>query len=118
MKEDGLIERSRRMGASLARHLADMGESHPSVGEVRSIGLFGALELVRDRETREPMAPFNSTSPEMTVLRKSLLDAGVYTFVHWNLLLVVPPLIITEDELAEGFSAIDKALEITDRALK
>jgi taurine--2-oxoglutarate transaminase len=116
--EDGLVERSRRMGAVLARHLADMGEAHPSVGEVRSIGLFGALELVRDRATRQPMADFNSSSPEMTALRNKLLELGVYVFVHWNVVLVVPPLIITEEELAEGFSALDKALEITDQAAR
>jgi taurine--2-oxoglutarate transaminase len=116
IQEDGLVERARRMGAVLARNLADMGEAHPSVGEVRSIGLFGALELVRDRTTRKPMAEFNSSSPEMIALRAKLLDLGVYVFIHWNVVLVVPPLIITEEQLAEGFSALDEALKITDAA--
>ena len=118
MREDRLVERAAAMGKKLAGHLRHMGEAHPCVGDVRSIGLFAALELVKDRETREPMAPFNGTGPEMQALRKELLGLGVYTFVHWNHLLVVPPLIITEEQLAEGFTAIDKALEIPDRAAR
>ena len=114
MMEDGLVERSRQMGAVLAGHLRDMGEAHPSVGDVRSIGLFGALELVRDRTTREPMAEFNSSSPEMIAFRQKMLELGVYIFVHWNVILVVPPLTISEDEMAEGFSAMDEALKIPD----
>jgi adenosylmethionine-8-amino-7-oxononanoate aminotransferase len=68
------------MGPVLHRLLADLGEQHPSIGEVRSIGLFGVIELVRDRHTRQPMAPFNGTSPEMTALRKYMLDNGLYIY--------------------------------------
>lgn len=118
LQDENLVERSHRMGAVLARHLSEMGEAHPSVGEVRSIGLFGALELVRDRKTREPMAEFNSNSPEMIAFRKQLLEAGVYAIAHWNVVLIVPPLIVSEEELAEGFSAIDEALAVTDAAVK
>lgn len=116
MSEDGLVERAERMGPVLARHLEEMEGRHPSVGEVRSLGLFGALELVRDRVTREPMAPFNATSSEMQAFRQRLLELGVYVFIHWNVVLLAPPLIITEEQLAEGFEAIDRALEITDAA--
>jgi taurine--2-oxoglutarate transaminase len=116
MQEDGLIERARAMGPVLARHLREMGEAHPSVGDVRSIGLFGVIELVRDRRTREPMAPFNGSSPEMDAVRKRLLERGLFLYTHWHTLLILPPLIITQEQLAEGFSLIDEALEITDRA--
>jgi taurine---2-oxoglutarate transaminase len=117
MQSDRLVERAQAMGSVLHRFLADLGEQHPSVGEVRSIGLFGAIELVRDRRTKEPMAPFNGTSPEMADLRKYLLDHGLFLYTHWHTVLVIPPLIITEEQLAEGFAILDKALEITDRAV-
>jgi taurine--2-oxoglutarate transaminase len=116
--EDHLVERAEAMGKGLAAHLRQMGEAHPSVGDVRSIGLFGAIELVKDRRTREPMAPFDGTSPEMQALHQELLRRGVYAFIHWNNILVAPPLTITEEELAEAFAAIDGALEITDRAAR
>jgi len=114
LQDDRLVERAQSMGAVLRRLLTDLGEQHPSVGEVRSIGLFGAIELVRDRRTREPMAPYNGSSPEMTALRKSLLDQGVFVYTHWHTVLIIPPLIITEEQLQEGFKALDQALAITD----
>jgi taurine--2-oxoglutarate transaminase len=117
MQEDHLVEHSRQMGAVLHRKLADLGEQHPSVGEVRSIGLFGILELVKDRQTREPMAPFDGSSPEMIRLRKYMLDHGVYIYTHWHTVLVIPPLIITEEQLDEGFAVLDEALKITDEAI-
>lgn len=117
LQEDRLVERAAAMGAVLKRMLTDLGEGHPSVGDARSIGLFGILELVRNRDTKEPMAPFNSTSPEMVALRGSLLDQGVYVYTHWNTILIIPPLIISEEQLKEGFSALDEALKITDAAV-
>ena len=118
IQEDNLIEHTQQMGTVLRRHLNDLGEQHPSVGEVRSIGLFSAIEVVKNRKTREPMAPYNDTSPEMDSIRQYLLDNGVYTFIHWNTILVNPPLIINEEELAEGFQVLDKALEITDSVIE
>jgi taurine---2-oxoglutarate transaminase len=118
MREDNLVEHARQMGAVLHRKLADLGEQHPSVGEVRSIGLFGILELVKDRRTKEPMAPFDGSSPEMTAFRKHMLDHGVYLYTHWHTVLIIPPLIITEEQLEEGFKVLDEALKITDRAVK
>ena len=116
MKEDRLVEHAAEMGPILHQLLTDLGEQHPSVGEVRSIGLFGILELVRDRRTKEPMAPFNGNSPEMTAFRKYMLDHGVYLYTHWHTALIIPPLIITEEQLAEGFAVLDQALAITDQA--
>ena len=117
IREDHLVEHAHSMSAVLRRMLNDLGEQHPSVGEVRSIGLFGILELVKNRKTKEPMAPFDSSSPEMTAFRKTLLDHGLYAYTHWHTLLIVPPLPITEEQLSEGFSIIDQALEITDLAV-
>jgi taurine--2-oxoglutarate transaminase len=118
LQQDRLVERAQAMGAVLRRALTDLGEQHPSVGEVRSIGLFGVIELVRDRRSKEPMAPFNGSSPEMAALRQSLLDQGLYVYTHWHTVLVIPPLIITAEQLAEGFAILDKALEITDQAAR
>ncbi|MBK5107578.1 MAG: aminotransferase class III-fold pyridoxal phosphate-dependent enzyme [Anaerolineales bacterium] len=117
MKEDGIVENAKKMGAVLRHHLNDLGEKHRSVGEVRSIGLFSAIEVVRNQETREPMAPYNGNSPEMTQVKKFLLDNGVFTYIHWNVIMVNPPLIINEKQLEEGFRIIDQALEITDAAM-
>jgi taurine--2-oxoglutarate transaminase len=65
IRDDKILEHAAGMGKVLKRMLADLGEAHPSVGEVRNIGLFGILELVKDRKTKEPMAPWNGLSPEM-----------------------------------------------------
>ena len=117
MKEDRIVENAKKMGAVLRKHLNDLGENHVSVGEVRSIGLFSAIEIVRDRETREPMAPYNGNSPEMMQIKDFLLKNGLFTFIHWNVILVNPPLIINENQLDEGFNIIDPALEISDAAV-
>jgi taurine--2-oxoglutarate transaminase len=117
MKEDKIVEHAASMGPVLKRMLTDLGEGHPSVGEVRSIGLFGILELVKDRKTKEPMAPWNGSSPEMTALKKYCLDHGLFLYTHWHTVLIIPPLIITEEQLKEGFDVLDKSLEITDNAV-
>ena len=118
MQEDHLIEHSHDMGPVLHRMLTDLGEQHPSIGEVRSIGLFGIIELVRSRETKEPLAPWNSSSLEMMDLRKALLGKGLYLDIHWHTLLIIPPLIITEEQLAEGFGILDEALSVTDKSIQ
>jgi len=117
IREDKIVERAAAMGPVLKRMLTDMGEAHPSVGEVRSIGLFGILELVKDRNTKEPMAPWNSSSPAMVALKKYCLDSGLFLYTHWHTILIIPPLIITEGQLKEGFDILDRALEITDKAV-
>ena len=118
MQEDRLIEKAAEMGNTMHRKLSDLGEAHPSVGDIRSIGLFGIIELVRNRQTKAPMAPFNQSSSEMKALREYVLDHGVFLYTHWNTVLIIPPLIIKEEELAEGFAVLDKALAITDQAVK
>ena len=118
MEQDGLVERARTGGELMARMLAELADRHPSVGAVRSIALFGVVELVRNRQKRTPMAPFNGTSPEMTELGKFFRQEGLYTFVRWNYFFTNPPLSITEAELREGFAIIDRALMITDKAVQ
>ncbi len=101
----------------MASLLADLAGRHQSVGAVRSIGLFGVVELVRSRATLEPLAPFNGTSPEMVALGKFFREEGLYTFVRWNYFFTNPPLTITETELREGFAIIDRALAMVDAAV-
>lgn len=116
-EEDHLIENAKRMGAVMAELLKDLQARHPSVGAVRSIGLFGIVELIRNRRTKEPLAPFNGTSEEMQALGRFFRQEGLYTFVRWNVFYTNPPLCITEQQLREGFAIIDRALAITDRAV-
>jgi len=117
-EEDRLIENAKKMGGVMKQLLADLEKRHPSVGEVRNIGLFGIVELVRSRKTKQPMAPFNGTSEEMAALGKFLREQGLYTLVRWNTFYTNPPLCINEQQLREGFAILDKGLEITDSAVK
>jgi taurine--2-oxoglutarate transaminase len=116
-EEDGMIENAERMGVIMKDLLAEVEKRHPSVGAVRSIGLFGIVELVRDRKTRQPLAPYNGTSPEMAALGKFFRQEGLYTFVRWNTFFTNPPLCVTEEQLREGFAIINKALDATDQAI-
>jgi taurine--2-oxoglutarate transaminase len=117
LKEDDLVGNSERMGRVMAGLLDDLKAEHPSVGDVRSIGLFGLVELVKDRRTKEPMAPFNGSSPEMNRLGAFFKEHGLYVFIHWNTFFANPPLSITEAELRAAFDIINQALEITDAAV-
>jgi taurine--2-oxoglutarate transaminase len=116
-EEDGLIERAKRTGKIMAQLMTDLATRHPSVGAVRSIGLFGVIELIRNRATKQPMAPFNGAAPEMAALAKFFRQEGLFTIVRWNYFFTNPPLIITEDQLREAFGIIDRGLEITDKAV-
>jgi taurine--2-oxoglutarate transaminase len=118
IRDDKLVEHTAEMGPVLNRLLKDLGEAHTSVGEVRSIGLFGIIELVKDRKTREPLTPWNGTSPEMVAFRKTCLANGLYLYTHWHTVLIIPPLPITEAQLMEGFAVLDQALQETDKAVK
>jgi taurine--2-oxoglutarate transaminase len=117
-EEDDMIGNARRMGEVMRAHHQELADKHPSVGLIRSIGLFGILELVRDRETMEPLAPFNGTSDEMKAIGKYFREHGLYTFLRWHSIMTNPPLCITEDELNEGFAIIDKALDLADQGVR
>jgi taurine--2-oxoglutarate transaminase len=117
-EEDGLIDKAVRTGQLLKTLHAELAAKHPSVGATRAIGLFGVIELVRNRQTLEPMAPLNGTSPEMAALATFFREEGLFTFVRWNYFFTNPPLCITEDELREGIGIIDRALAITDKAVQ
>ncbi len=115
-REEGLIERSARMGELLLREARGLMARHASVGDVRGKGLFVGVELVRDRTSKEMLERWNGTSSALSnALKKALLERDVYVFCRWNMLFLAPPLIVTEDELRLGIRAIDEALGIADR---
>src|SRR5467141_4031463 len=116
-EDDHLLENARRMGVVMKELLGELARRHPSVGAARSIGLFGLVELVRDRAKRVPLAPFNGTSDEMAALGKFFRQEGLYTFVRWNTFFTNPPLCINEEQLREAFAIIDRGLDITDKAV-
>jgi taurine--2-oxoglutarate transaminase len=116
-EEEDLIARADRMGRVMRAHMEDLEARHPSVGTTRNIGLFGIVELVRKREPFTPLTPYNGTSDEMAAVSRFFRENGLYTFLRWNYFFTNPPLTISEDELREGFEIIDRALEITDRAV-
>ena len=116
-EEDGLIDNAKKMGAVMKQLGKEMQAKHPSVGDYRNIGLFGIFELIRNRKTRQPMAPFNGTSDEMAALGKFFREQGLYTLVRWNTFFTNPPLCINEQQLREAFAIIDRGLEITDKAV-
>ena len=110
-----LMKNSREMGIVMQEMNAELWDRHPSIGETRNIGLFGIIELVKNRKTKEPVSHFNQTSAEMSALKKRLLEKGLFAYTHWHTILIIPPLVITKEELAEGYAILDEALEITDR---
>jgi taurine--2-oxoglutarate transaminase len=116
-EEDRLIENAARLGPVMRGHHEDLYARHPSVGAIRNLGLFGILDLVRSRDPWTPLTPFNGTSDEMKAIGKFLRENGVYTMIANNSIHTNPPLCITEEQLAEGFEVIDRALEIADRAV-
>ncbi len=117
-RRDGILERVRDLGERVIRpRLEQMAARHPSVGEVRGLGLFWAIELVRDRRSREPLVPFNAAGADaapMAAFAAACKKAGLWPFTHFNRVHVAPPLIISEDDLVRGLDIIDRALEVTD----
>ncbi|AWB94605.1 aspartate aminotransferase family protein [Agromyces badenianii] len=117
-ERDGILERVRDLGERVVEpRLREIAATHPSVGEVRGRGLFWAIELVRDAETREPLVPFNASGADaapMAAVAAACKQAGLWPFVHFNRMHVAPPLVITEDELVRGLDIIDAALTIAD----
>jgi len=117
-EEDHLIENAARVGQYLGRRLEEIKARHPSVGDVRYIGLFSAIELVMNRETKEPFDP-----PVMAEVGKVLKENGLFTFIMakkdmGTIVFVVPPLCITEAQLDEGLALVEKGLEVADRQVK
>ncbi|MEZ5212924.1 aspartate aminotransferase family protein [Gordonia sp. (in: high G+C Gram-positive bacteria)] len=118
MREEGIVENAARVGAEIiGPALAQIAERHPSVGEVRGAGVFWAIELVRDRATREPLAPYGGTSPAMAAVLGACKANGLLPFANFNRVHVVPPCTVNDDEARTGLAIIDDALTEADRSL-
>ena len=118
-REEGILEHTRALGTDvIGPGLRALTDRHPSVGDVRGLGVFWAVELVRDRDTREPLVPFNAAGPAaapMGEFAAACKSAGLWPFVHFNRTHVVPPCTTTAAEVREGLEILDQALEVTDR---
>ena len=116
-EDDDLISNAAAMGKYVEERVEAMKADHPSIGEFRNTGLLGCIELVKNRTTKEPMAPFNAKPDEMVVMNKvaaKIKELGMYTFVRWNYIFIAPPLIITKDQIDEGLAIIAEAIKIAD----
>ena len=116
-EEENLIERAAGMGHYIDQRAAEMMEKHPSIGDFRNTGMLGCFELVKNRETKEPMAPWNAKPHEMKIMGQvaaKIKELGMFTFVRWNYIFVAPPLIITREQIDEGLEIISQAISIAD----
>ena len=115
MRDEGIVKHAKKIGETvLGPGLRDLAEKHPVIGEVRGMGVFWALDLVSDRATREPLAPYGGTSEAMGALTKACVSRGLLPFTNFNRMHVVPPCVITEDEAAEGLAILDEAFSEVD----
>ena len=121
-KEEKIVENARNIGATvIGPELEKLKAKHPSIGEVRGLGVFWAIELVRNRETREPLVPFNAAGADakpMLDIAAACKKEGLWPFTHFNRMHVVPPCKVSADEVREGIAIIDQALDIADSYCK
>lgn len=116
-EEENLLENAAGMGQYIDQQVEQLKLKHPSIGDFRNTGLLGCIELVKDRATKEPMAPYNAKPDEMVIMNKvaaKLKELGLYTFVRWNYIFIAPPLCITKEEVDEGLAMISEAIAIAD----
>ncbi len=116
-EEDKLIENASAMGKYIDGRIEEMKMKHPSIGNWRNTGLLGCIELVKNKSSKEPMAPFNAKPDEMVVMNKvaaKIKELGMYTFVRWNYIFIAPPLCINKNQIEEGLVIISDAISIAD----
>jgi len=118
-EDDNLIENAAAMGAYVTEQVELLKQKHPSIGDFRTTGLLGCIELVKNRTTKEAMAPFNAKPDEMEVMNKvaaKIKALGMYTFVRWSYIFIAPPLCVTKAQIDEGLAIISEAILIADEA--
>lgn len=116
-EDEHLVENAAKMGRYMEQQVELLKQKHPSIGDYRNTGLLGCIELVKNRQTKEPMAPFNAKPHEMEVMNQvaaKIRALGMYTFVRWNYIFTCPPLCVTEAQIDEGLSIISQAIAIAD----
>lgn len=118
MAEEGVVDNAARIGDDvLGPGLRELATRHPSVGEVRGAGVFWAVELVADQQTREPLAPYGSSSAAMNSVINECKRLGLLPFANYNRIHVVPPCVITDELAREGLAILDRALTVADEAV-
>jgi taurine--2-oxoglutarate transaminase len=116
-EDDNLIANAAAMGNYINQQVEKLKQKHPSIGDFRNTGLLGCIELVKNKTTKKPMAPFNAKPDEMTVMNKvaaKIKELGMYTFVRWSYIFIAPPLIVTKEQIDEGLAIISEAIKIAD----
>jgi taurine--2-oxoglutarate transaminase len=119
-EDENLVENAANMGKYIDQQVELLKQKHPTIGDWRNTGLLGCIELVKDRKTKEPMAPFNAKPDEMAVMNKvaaKIRELGMYTFVRWNYIFIAPPLCINKEQVDEGLAIISKAIAIADESV-
>ena len=120
-EDENMIENAAAMGTYVTQRVEDMKMRHPSIGDFRTTGLLGCIELVKNRKTKEPMAPFNAKPEEMVIMNKvaaKIKELGMYTFVRWSYIFIAPPLCVTKEQIDEGLAIISEAIKIADGEVK
>ncbi|MCA0235532.1 MAG: aminotransferase class III-fold pyridoxal phosphate-dependent enzyme [Bacteroidetes bacterium] len=117
MEEEGMVDNAARMGSYLEQRIDELREKHPSIGDFRNTGLLGCIELVKNRDTKEPISPWNAAPKDMEASNRiaaAVRAHGMFTFVRWNWIFTAPPLCVTKDEIDEGVEILSKVISIAD----
>jgi taurine--2-oxoglutarate transaminase len=120
-EEEHLITNAASMGTYIEDRIEELKKKHPSIGDYRNTGLLGCIELVKNRGTKEPMAPWNARPNEMEIMNKvagKITELGMFTFVRWNYIFTAPPLCVTKEQIDEGLDIISKAISVADDNVK
>lgn len=116
-EQESLVENAALMGKYIEERVGELKKKHISIGDFRNTGLLGCIELVKDRETKEPMAPWNAKPGEMEIMNRvaaRIRELGMFTFVRWNWIFTAPPLCITKEQIDEGLQIISDAIALAD----
>ena len=116
-EKEHLVENAAIMGKYMEERVGELKKKHISIGDYRNTGLLGCIELVKDRKTREPMAPWNAKPAEMVIMNRvaaRIRELGMFTFVRWNYIFTAPPLCVTKEQIDEGLQIISDAIALAD----
>ena len=117
IEEGNLVDRAAQMGKYIESEVEKLKKKHPSIGDFRNTGLLGCIELVKNRETKEPTTPWNAKPQQMEATNRmaaKIRELGMFTFVRWNWIFIAPPLNVSKAEVDEGLNIISEAIAIAD----
>jgi taurine--2-oxoglutarate transaminase len=117
-EDENMIVNAEAMGKYIDQQMEGLKKKHLSIGDFRNTGLLGCIELVKNRKTKEPMAPFNAKPSEMAIMNQvaaKIKELGMYTFVRWNYIFIAPPLCITRAQIDEGLAILSEAIALADQ---